>query len=163
MTTYQPINAETAYLPTTTVFPKDDEQRLIEMTSNYTAIAQAVNVREIALYQNGQPTITGQLFSDPGFQVAKKLVYRQMYYIGAIAPGATLTVAHGITGLVQFTHMYGTVVTNAVDYRPIPFASTAAFNQQISLGADSTNFYVSNGAGAPAITSGIVVLEYLLN
>lgn len=161
--TYQPINSKAAFLPTTEFFPKDETQRLIKHTTNYTDIAQAVNVREIALYQNGQPVITGQQFSDPTNNQNKKYTFRNVYYFGAIAAGATLNIAHGITGLAQFTHMYGTCVTAVVDYRPIPFSSTAAVNQQISLRVSGANIEIINGAASPNITSGIIVLEYLLN
>jgi hypothetical protein len=161
--TFQPSNSKTVFLATSEVFPQDQSQFLVKLTSTYTDIAQCVNVREIATYQDNQAVITGQQFSTPGNTQLKKYTFRKVYYFGAILAGATLTVAHGITGLVQFTSMYGTCVTAIVDYRPIPFVSTAAVNQQISLNADGTNFYVINGAASPNITSGIIVLQYLLN
>lgn len=161
--TFQPINSKTAFLPTTEVFPKDESQRLIKQTSNYTDIAQAVNVREIALYQDTQSVITGQQFSDPGNAQKKKYTFRTMYYFGAIAAGATLNTPHGITNLVQCTHIYGTCITDVVDYRPIPYSSTVALNQQISIRVVGANIEIINGAASPNITSGIIVLEYLLN
>lgn len=167
--TFQPINSKTAFLPTTQVFSKDDSQRLITHTSTYTDISQAVNIREIALYQDGQAIITGQQFSVAGDNQKKKYTYRKVYYFGAIAAGATLLIPHGITGLVQCTDIHGTCITDVVDYRPIPYSSTAAINQQISirvfpsLPAINANIEIINGAGSPNITSGIVVLEYLLN
>lgn len=165
--TFKPSNSSGSFLPTSEVFPADQSQLLIKMTTNYTDIAQAVNIREIALYQNGQAVLTGQQFSVPGTNNEKKYTFRQTYYFGAIATGATLLIAHNIdvsaTGLRQFTAMYGTCVTDIVDYRPIPWSSTAAVNQQISLRVAGANIEIINGAGSPNITSGIVVLEYLLN
>ena len=160
--TFAPTNSKTAFLNTAETLPKDQEQLLIKLTTMHTDVANAVNVREIALYQDSQAVLTGQQFSIPGTNQGKKSTFRQMYYFGAIAAGATLTFAHGITGLVQLTHAHGTCVT-AADFRPIPYASTAALNQQISLRVTAANIEIINGAAAPNIVSGIVVLEYLLN
>lgn len=160
--TFQPINSKTAFLPTTEVFPKDESQRLIKQTSNYTDIAQAVNVREIALYQDTQPVITGQQFSDPGNAQKKKYTFRTMYYFGAIAAGATLNIPHEIKNLFQLTHAYGTCVIGN-DFTSIPHVSTVALDEQISMEVTATDIEIINGAGGPNITSGIIVLEYLLN
>jgi hypothetical protein len=161
--TYQPSNSEGSFLPTSEVFPEDQGELLIKLTTKYTDVAQAVNIREIAFYQNGEALLTGQQFSIPGTNNEKKYTFRQVYYFGAIAANVTLTIPHNIVGLVQFTHMYGTCVTAVVDYRPIPYASTPTITDQIILRADATNVYITNGSTAPAITSGIIVLEYLLN
>lgn len=150
-----------SFLITAETFPKDMGQLLIKMTSLHTDIANAVNVREIAIYQDGQAVLTGQQFSVPGSSQQRNQVFRSTYYFGAIAAGATLSFAHNIIGLVQLTHAYGTCVT-AIDFRPIPYSSTVALNQQISLRVTATNIEIINGAGSPNITSGIIVLEYLL-
>lgn len=159
--TYAPLNSKTAFLNTAETYPKDQEQLLIKLTSLHTDIANAVNVREISIYQQDQPVLTGQQFSVTGSNQAKKQTYRKTFYFGAIAAGATSTFAHGITGITQLTHAYGTCIT-AADFRPIPYASTVALNQQISLRVTATDIEIINGAACPNITSGIVVLEYLL-
>lgn len=158
--TFAPINAKTAFLPTSDAFPKDESQRLAKLTSNYTEVAQSVNVREIALYQNKLPVLTGQQFSDPTNAQKQKFTFRTVYYFGAIAAGATLNIPHNIPNLVQCTHIYGTCVT-AGDFRPIPYSSTVAVNQQISLRIVGANIEIINGAASANITSGIIVLEYL--
>jgi hypothetical protein len=149
------------YLKTTEVYPEDESQLRVTQTNIYTSIATAVNVREIAIYDL-QQLITGQQFFTPGDPQQYRYTYRKVFNLGAIAPGATLTVAHNLTNITIFTRMYGTCLTSAPDYRPIPYSSVTALNQQIELRADATNLYVSNGAGSPAITSAIVVLEYIL-
>ena len=63
---YAPTNSKTAYLNTAEVFPKEPDRLLIKLTSTHTDVANAVNVREIALYQASQPVLTGQQFSVPG-------------------------------------------------------------------------------------------------
>lgn len=160
MTTSQ--NTRPSFVVTAETLPQDPGQLLVKLTSMHTDVANAINTREISIYQEGQAIPTGQQFSVPGSNQQKKTTLRQTYYFGAILAGATLTLAHGITGLVQLTHTYGTCVTALVDYRPIPYSSTVALNQQISLRVTATDIEIINGAGAPNITSGIVVLEYLL-
>ena len=141
------------------VFPEDQSQLLIKMTSIHTDIANCVNIREISAYEQNQQVVTGQQFSIPGENQKKAFSFRKTFYFGAIGAGATLTFAHGITGVVQFTHMYGTCVT-AADFRPIPYAPAIAANY-IALTADAVNVNVQNGA--IAINSGMIILEYLLN
>jgi hypothetical protein len=161
MTSSDP-SASSPFLNTTEVFPEDDSQLLIKHTDVYTNISNAVNVREIGLYST-QELITGQQFPDITNSGSSKFTYRKIIYLPAIATGGTYTVAHGITNLVQFTSMYGTCVTELVDYRPIPFADEATVTNQIALTCDAVNLNIYNGSTAPDITSGIVVLEYLLN
>ena len=154
---------QSPFLSTAEVFPEDQSQFLIKMTSIYTDIAQSVNNKEIALYQQNEQLITGQQFSVPGNNETKKYTFRKVFYIGAIGTGASLSFAHNIAGLVQFTMMYGTCITNIVDFRPIPYPPTPPGSDEITLKSTSTTVTVSNGASAPPITSGIIVLEYLLN
>lgn len=160
--TYSPTNAKTSFLNTAETFPKDQDQLLIKLTSVHTDIANAVNVREISLYQQNQPVLTGQQFSVPGSNQVKKTPLRQVYYFGAIAAGATLLIAHSIPSLIQLTDSRAECVTT-VDFRPIPYVSTVALNQQISFRVTATDIEIINGAACPNITSGMVVLEYLLN
>ncbi len=162
MNNFQPINAKNAFLNTAEVFPKEEDNLLRKLTALHTDVANTVNVREIALYQQNQAVLTGQQFSIPGTNQTKKYTFRQVYYFGSISAGATLTFAHGITGLVQLTLAYGTCVT-ASDFRPIPYASATNVTGQISLTVTATNIVIVNGSTSPNITSGIIVLEYLLN
>ena len=150
------------FLNTTEVYPEDESQLRIKLTDVYTKTATSVNLREIAIYDL-QELLTGQLWFDPNDNQNKRFTFRQVYQIGAIAAGATLNVLHGIVGVVAFTRMYGTCVTAVVDYRPIPYADAAVVTNQISLTVAGVNLVIVNGATAPNITSGIIVLEYLLN
>jgi len=150
------------YLNTTEFFPPDDVQRTIKHTNVYSNIANAVNVREISLYPL-EAILTGQQFFSATEPKVGKYAYRKVFIVPAIAAGATLNIAHGITGLVQLTHIYGTCVTDVVDYRPIPYVDAVAITNQVSIKVVGANIVIVNGATAPNITSGIIVLEYLLN
>lgn len=160
--TFLPANSKAAFLPTYDVFSEDESQRLYQLNKNYTDTANAVNVREISLYDTVE-LINGQQFFTAGNAQRKRFGYRKVFSIGAINAGVTLTTAHGISGITLFTQIFGTVITNVPDYRPIPFTSATAVTAQIEIRADTTNIYIVNGATAPPITSGIVVLEYLKN
>lgn len=160
--TYSPINSQTAFLNTSIVFSDDESQRIYELTKLVTDLANYINIREISQFVTLE-VLNGQQFTDPANTSLNKFVYRQLYYIGQVNAGATLNVAHGINTIVQFTHIYGTVVTAIPDYRPIPRVSTVNVNQQISLDVGPVNFTIINGSAAPQITRGIVVLEYLKN
>lgn len=159
---FNPNSYPGGFINTSIFFSEDESQRLYELTQFFTDIANLVNTKQFGQYTLNE-VITGQQFSTPGNNNVNKFPFRQVYYIGPIASGATLTTPHNITGLVQFTNIYGTVITDAVDYRPLPRVSTVNVNQQISLDCDATNFIIVNGAGGPNITSGIVILEYLKN
>jgi hypothetical protein len=159
--TFSPSNSLGAFVPINQTFSEDQSQFLIQITNRDRDIARYINAREIAIYDLIE-ILTGEQWFGATPQV-KRDVFRRVYQLGATAAGATTTIAHGITGLTAFTHIYGTAVTAVVDYRPIPYSSVTAVTDQIEINVDATNINVSNGATAPNITSGIIVLEYLKN
>ena len=161
--TYQPFNTKTAFLPTSRVFPEDASERIITHTSVYTDTANAMNIREISIYEDEQEILTGQQWSIPGNTSKKNYVLRKVIYFGAIVAGATLTVAHGIPNLVECTLIHGTCITAVPDFRPIPYADTANVTNQISILVTPVNLVITNGATAPNITSGKAVIEYVRN
>ena len=160
--TFLPANSKAAFLPTYDVFSEDESQRLYQLNKNYTDTANAVNVREISLYDTVE-LLDGQQFFTTGNAQKKRYGYRKVFSIGTVNAGATLTTAHGLTGVTIFTNIYGTVITAIPDYRPMPYSSATLITDQIQIYCDSTNVYVVNGATAPQITSGLIVLEYLKN
>lgn len=159
--TFTPANTLNAFLKTYEYFSPDQQQFLITLEALYTQIAHAVNIRELAQYSLVE-NITGQQFSNATNSNVTIYSFRTVFYIGAIVAGATLSFAHNLT-LTQLTDAYGTCITSVVDYRPIPYASATLVTNQIELKITSTNIIIINGATAPNITSGIIVLEYLKN
>ena len=159
--TFGPSNTQGPYLPINQTFSEDDDQFLIQITNRDRDIARYLNIRQIGIYDlNENPT--GQQFPGTTPQ-SKKQTFRKIFQIGPIAPGATSTTAHGITGFTAFTQIYGTAITTVVDYRPIPYTNVSLLSNQISVLCDSINLNVTNGATAPPITSAMIVLEYLKN
>ena len=160
--TFNPNNSLAPFLQTSVFFPEEFDEFRVKFLQLYRDISNCVNVREISIYDL-QEFLTGERWFTIGNPQVKRQTYRQTYAIGAIAPGGTATVAHGIVGFTAFTHIYGTAITAFPDNRPIPYASVTNVTQQIEIRVDATNIIIHNGAAAPAITSAIVVLEYLKN
>lgn len=156
-----PANSQTNFLSTSEFYPDDISQLLIKLTSLHTDIANAINLREIAQYEERYELITGQQFSSPNDSLTKRYVFRKMFYFGAIDSGSTVYIGHGITGFTTLTHIYGTVITNVGDFRALPFISCTLITDQTSIKVDATNIVITIGTTSPNITSGIVVLEYL--
>lgn len=155
----QPINGVAPFLPTTVYLPDDEKQRIITNNLLLNQITKAINVREIASYELSE-LVNGQAYFSANPNV-KRAVYRTVYEVGAIVAGATSNIPHGITNLAQFTRIYGTVITATPDFRPLPRVSATLVTDQISLDVDTVNIVIVNGATAPNINSGLVVLEYL--
>lgn len=162
---FLPSNSKGPFLPTSQVFPEEISQRLIVLTDNYTQFAQYINEREIGAYDTVEQ-LTGKQFFNTTNPEKKRFSYRKVFSLGAIAAGASLVTAHGISGVnstTLFTQIYGSAFTAVPDNRPIPYASVTAVNRQIEINIDATNITLVNGGAAPNITSAIVVVEYLKN
>lgn len=161
--TFAPSNTESPFLPISLSYPSEPTELAYVLTKEHTEIATRLNLREIAIYDLTQ-NVSGQQWFTSGNPQVKRLGFRMIIELGAIAAGATSTTAHGLTGNpLNFTYIGGTCITATPTYLPIPYASVTALNQQIEVYCDATNLYVINGAGAANITSAIIVLEYLKN
>lgn len=160
--TSSPANSIAPYLNTSTYFPEEWEEFRIRFLEQYRDIANNVNVRQIGVFDL-QEFLTGEQWFTSGNPQVKRQTFRKAYEIGSINAGVTLNTPHNLSITGPFTHIYGTVITDIPDYRPLPCVSATAVNQQIALTVDGTNIVIVNGAAAPTIVSGIVVLEYLKN
>lgn len=158
--TFSPSNSIAPYLQTSIFFPEEFEEFRVVFLQLYRSISNSVNSRQIGVFDLME-FLTGESWFTSGNPQVKRQTFRKVFEIGAINTGATSTTAHGITNITAFTHIYGTCVTDVVDYRPIPYASATAVNQQLEIKVDATNITIISGAAAPNITSAIVVLEYL--
>lgn len=160
--TFQPSNSLAVFLPTTIQYPKNPEELIIRLNKAYEDIATRLNLKQIGIFDL-QEFLTGEQWFTTGNPQRTRQTFRHVYSIGAIPIGATVNTAHGLTQITAFTHIYGTCITDVVDYRPIPYSSVTAANQQIEIRVDATNIIITNGAASKNITSAIVVLEYLKN
>lgn len=159
------------YLPTSRQFPEEAKELNGVLSKSYVEIAQAMNRRTIGAFNTFQVVTGDQYYSTTNNNVHNPIQFRQAYRkvfpFGAIAQGATLTIQHAITGIVQTVHLYGNCITDvSVDatgkYKPIPYVSLT-LNRQIQLFMNDTIITIANGAGADNILSGTIIVEYLLN
>ena len=141
------------YLPRQRNFPTDNAQVLgVELDKTYIEIAQRVNERTIGLFSVNLPSITGENWYLQG-QPRVNQTLRQVYQFGPIAPGTELDIPHGILNFTQFTKIYGTAITTAPDYRPLPYIDPGLITTGMAL-------LVGTVAGKGAIR---IVLVLLLN
>lgn len=164
MNTFKNV-VKTPFLIETRHFATDNPNQLNHtLDKMYFEVAYAVNSRIIGIFDQFQ-VVTGERWFNTEIIQNKKQSYRQVYPFGAITAGSTLSIDTEISGITQFTKIYGTCITNVIDYRPIPYASISA-NANIELNVTPGTTFTINikvGAGSPNITSGIIVIEYLLN
>jgi len=148
------------YIATTRDFQQDEVNLRILLNQSYIEIANSLNLKTNGVFETIETQTGEQYFGNPSSQQKKRYAFRKVFSIDPIAAGATLTFAHEITGVTQFTHIYG-VINTAGDSRPLPYVDVTNVTNQTSLSVTSTNIVITNGATAQAITGGIVVLEYL--
>ena len=156
------------YIITSRQFPTSDPKQLeTELTKSYEDISYGVNARTIGIFNKFQIVTGDQYYADntsPMNPIQFRQGYRQLFAFGAIATGVTFPIAHGISGITELVHCYGNCITDIPDFRPIPYSTaTVDVTLQIELRVTDTQIIIINGAGAPNITSGTIILEYLLN
>lgn len=160
--TFSPSNSNAVFLPTTINYPKDPEELLNRLNKTYEDTATRLNIKQIGIFDLVE-FLSGEQWFTPANPQIKRQTFRKVFSISNIGPGVTSTTAHNLTNITAFTHIYGTAVTNVPDYRPIPYSSATAVNQQIEIKIDATNITIINGGSSPTLTSCLVVLEYLKN
>lgn len=147
---------QVAYLSTTRLFPKDPDLLVVELTKSYIDIANSINSRIISIFPTVKPAINGEQWFIKNNQ--RQQGFRQVYTITGAG-----NYPHGITvsTIAGFVKIYGTF-TDGTNWYPLPYVSIAGgVASQVQLIVDSTNIQVNAGAGAPTISSGFVVLEWL--
>lgn len=152
------INFQTSpYLPRQRNFPsRTTEELAIEIDKTYIDLATSINSRTIGLYSVNRPSITGDVWYIQG-QPKRQQSLRQVYVFTS-----TASIVHGIdfTGIGSFTKLYGTY-TDGTNIYGLIGASNVAIAGQISFYLTPTNIVFLSGAGAPTLTNGNLVLEWL--
>jgi hypothetical protein len=149
---------QTAFLRTAKEFPEDTHQLSFEVNRTYVDIANAVNNRTIGIYPTNRPAVTGNSY----FQTTtRKQTFRQIY----VVTPANITagfINHNITNVFagQFINCFGSY-TDDINTFGLFFASSVAIAGQTTFYVTSTQIILLVGAGAPVLTSGLIVLEWL--
>jgi hypothetical protein len=137
-------------------FPTKDNELGNELDRSYVDIANVVNARSIGLFTANRPSNTGQAWYFQGLN-EKKQAFRQHYSFTASG-----NVAHSIpaTEYLYFSRCFG-FFTDGTNFYGAIFGSNVAIAGQISFYVDATNIVILSGAGAPSITQGYIVLEWI--
>lgn len=144
---------QVAYLRTSRDFPEDLHQLAVESNKAYLDIAQAVNNRTISIFPKNVSAITGESWF---LTTQRQQTLRQVYTFTT-----TASIAHRIPlSTVKITRAYGQF-TDGTNWYGVIFGSNLAIGGQRSFYIDPTNIVFVTGAGAPALVSGIIVIEWL--
>lgn len=156
-------------LPQSLEMPKDFNQ-FREITSLlFKRIIDALNKKEGSLFYL-QEIGNFQVYFTTGQPYVFRNVYRKTFDMvdlngGPIAAGATVTFAHGITGITQTTDIYGSAKNSDVPVKfiPLPYVSATLVTDQVQIYLTPTNVVLVNGATQSILTSATIVAEYLKN
>lgn len=144
-----------AYLRTSRDFPDDIQKLQMELNKSYIDTANAVNVRTIGIFPTNRPAVNGETWF---FGAQKQQGLRRIYQFSAVG-----NIVHGINFASVFqvsANSYGSF-TDGTNWYGAIYASNVAIPGQVSFYVTSTNIVVLAGAGAPAITTGTIVLEWI--
>lgn len=142
------------YIRTSREFPQEVQQLAIEVNKSYVDIANNINARTIGIFPTNRPAITGESWF---IDNQRQQTLRQVY-----AFTTTAAINHGInvSAIERFTRMFGTF-TDGTNWYGLIAGSNVAIAGQISFYLTPTQIIFLVGAGAPALTKGTIVLEWL--
>lgn len=170
----QPFSTSVPFLPTTQSFPQDSQELRSTLSKRDTDIAQVVNSKTNGAY-NLIPLNTGNKYyslqtSDNNTMQQQRPSFRQVFTFGAINPGASITITHGIVGITQIVNWSGSCITDVsvvalanAKYEPIPFVYPPDATANVGIFANDMIITIINGPGNNKILSGTIILEFILN
>lgn len=149
-----PIN-QSPYLQTSQRFPTEAKDLAFQVDLTYVSIANAINNRTISLFPTTRPAVNGE-----GWYIQNKRkqgAFRQVYSFNS-----TVSIPHNINPLdvERFVRLYGNY-TDGTNWYGLLSASTVAIAGQISFYVTATDIVFVLGGGAPSLTLGTIVLEWL--
>lgn len=155
---------QVAYLRTTREFPEDLRQFTIEANKAYVDTANAVNNRTISIFPTTRSAINGESWFIINNQKQQGL--RQVY---AFTTTADIPIGFKFSKISRFVRTFGEYTDGTNWYGLIPSTSVAIAGQigfYVLLDPTSTETDILrfvSGGGAPVLTNGTIVLEWLSN
>jgi len=148
------------YLKVQWNFPNDNVRDMSsQMDKAYIDIATKVNQRIIGTYPVNFLSVTGERWYFAGSSLGQQSL-RQVYPFttaGSIPHGLNWADVSKIS-----PRSYGSF-TDGTNWYGAIYASNVAIAGEVSFYVTNTHIVVLSGAGAPAITSGFIDLEYISN
>jgi hypothetical protein len=145
--TATPAGGTSPFLPTMRNWDIPDDQLRIQLSQYLNNVAYSVNIRAMGNFETLE-MLTAQQFTDPTTALLKRQEFRKIFYWTGTSP---IAITHDITGVVLYTHIYGTATDGTLWY-PLP-------NDNIDVTVSSTVITITSSG--PVITSGLMVLEYV--
>ena len=148
-----------SYLRTSRSFPEDPKLLQSEINRSYVDIARNVNNRTIGFFTVNRSMVNGEQWFITSNERQQAL--RQVYQWS----DSNLTIAHGINffSLTNFVRIWGTFFDGTY-WQTLPYVDISAANNQINVKLDSSNIYITKGAGSPPVCqNGLIILEWLSN
>jgi hypothetical protein len=139
------------------LFPEDLHQLTVEINRAYTDIASAVNNRTVGLFPINKSIAGGEKWYVVSPQAQGQ--FRQVYTFtsfGSIPHGVTVSQIYG------FVRIWGTF-TDGTNWYPLPYVDVVAATNQVNIVVSATDIVITAGAGAPSVTRGTIVLEWISN
>jgi hypothetical protein len=145
------------FLQTSRFFPEESQPLSIELTKSYIDIANNVNVRTIGTFAT-VPTVTGNAYYFDG-ERSKHQTVRKIFRFNSTSP-----LNHNIKDVIagNFVNCFGSY-TDGTNTFGLIFGTSVAVAGVIQFHLTPTQIVFTLGAGAPALTSGIIALEWLAN
>lgn len=155
------------FLRTSRSFPEDLHLISVEMNKTYIDIANTVNARTIGLFPSNTSVQNGETwyFRENGQQSDRHQGFRQIYTFSTNDPTSLAAIPHGINFSNQvdvFTRCYGTY-TDGRNWYGLIHGSNKFIAGQIIFYVSPNNIVFGVDSSAPAVTNGIVVLEWVSN
>jgi hypothetical protein len=149
---------QSPYLRTSRSFPEDLHQISIEMNKAYIDIANVVNARTIGIFTTSVASISGEAWFIRMNE--KQQGFRKVYPVSSLA-----NIPHGLnfSNVQAFTRCYGEYTDSSGNWYGFISASNVSIIGQISFYLTPTNIVFLSGAGAPTLTNGNIVLEWISN
>lgn len=146
---------QAAFIKTSRLFPEEAHDLSLELNKAYIDIARTINDRTIGIFP-----ITSQAITGEGWFVsnnARQQTLRQVFTFTT-----TASINHNIKNVVanQFTRCFGSYTDGTNNYG-LFWATSVAIPGQITFYVTATQIVFVVGAGAPALTSGRIILEWL--
>lgn len=143
------------YLRTTWDFPEDPKILAATLNRSYLEIAGMVNNRTIGIFPATRPAVGGESW----FLTSRK--QQNLRQIFPFTGAGNIPHNIPINSVFQFTKCSGSY-TDGTNWYGALYASNIAIANQFSFYITPTNIVVLNGGGAPAITTGTIVLEWIV-
>jgi hypothetical protein len=143
------------FLRTARAFPEERQQFYQQINKAYVDIANCVNNRIVSTFPTSGAAITGEEWFIS--ENRKQQGLREVFSFTT-----TAAITHGII----FSNIYGFVrnwgeFTDGTNWYGLIHASTTAIAGQITFYVTSSQIIFVTGAGAPSLTKGTIVLEWL--